>query len=156
MLKRPVARALLIASGMQGQERIAVTVWGGRISPVLDVSTRAIVLGVQGGRLTDRSELELPPAAMTKLAILADRGIGTLLCGAVSWGVARQADSFGLRLVPFLAGDVEDVIAAYLTGHLPHPDYAMPGCQGRWRRRRTGRCRLARVVTTREEEHAEE
>jgi len=142
--------------GMKGQERIAVTVCGGRISPVLDVSTRAIVLGVQDGQLTDRSELELPPAAVTKLAILADRGIRTLLCGAVSRGMAQQAASFGLRLVPFLAGEVEDVVAAYLTGHLPDPEFAMPGCQGRRRRRGTGRCRRGRPVTEREGVHAEE
>lgn len=57
-----------------GQERIAVTVWRGRMSPVLDVSTRALLLTVEDGRVLDRAELDLPETGGAKLAALANRG----------------------------------------------------------------------------------
>lgn len=110
-----------------GQERIAVTVWRGRMSPVLDVSTRALLLTVEDGRVLDRAELDLPETGGAKLAALANRGVGTLLCGAASHLMAQQAASFGLRLVPFLAGTIEEVVTAYLAGRLPHPSLSMPG-----------------------------
>lgn len=129
-----------------GQEWIAVTVWGGRVSPVLDVSSRAILFTVQDGRAGEHVELGLPTACGAKLAALANRGVHTLLCGAVSRIVAQQAAACGLRLVPFLAGEIEEVITAYLAGRLPHPSFAMPGCPGRGRARMGGRCRRGRAA----------
>lgn len=134
-----------------GQERIAVTVWGGRVSPVLDVSTRALLLTVEDGQTLDRAELELPATGGAKLAALSNRGVGTLLCGAVSRLMAQQATAFGLRLVPFLAGAVEEVVAAYLAGRLPHPSLSMPGCRG-WRPGHMGhRCRRGRMAEREED-----
>jgi predicted Fe-Mo cluster-binding NifX family protein len=129
-----------------GQDRIAVTVWGERVSPVLDVSSRALLLTLQDGQAGERTELELPEAGDAKLAALSNRGVRTLLCGAVSRSVAEQAAAFGLRLVPFLAGEVEQVIAAYLAGQLPQPSLSMPGCHGRQHGRRSRRCRRGQAV----------
>ena len=129
-----------------GQERIAVTVWRGRMSPVLDVSTRALLLTVEDGRVLDRAELDLPETGGAKLAALANRGVGTLLCGAASHLMAQQAASFGLRLVPFLAGTIEEVVTAYLAGRLPHPSLSMPGCHGRRRGHMGRRCHRGRIA----------
>lgn len=134
-----------------GEDRIAVTVWGGRVSPVLDVSSRALLLTVQDGQAGERTELDLPEAGDAKLAALSSRGVQTLLCGAVSRPVAELAAAFGLRLVPFLAGDVELVIAAYLSGQLPSPSLSMPGCHGRRHGRAGRRCRRGQPVEEREE-----
>jgi hypothetical protein len=126
---------------VMGQERIAVTVWGDRISPVLDVSNRALLLTVQDGGTSDYVELALPDGGSAKFSVLAGRGVRTILCGAVSGALAEQAAAFGLQLIAFLAGEVEQVVAAYVAGQLPQPSLAMPGCRG-WRRgRRSGRCR---------------
>jgi len=83
-----------------GQERIAVTVWGERISPVLDVSSRALLLTVQDGQTGDRTELKLPDAGGAKLAALSSQGIQTVLCGAVSQAVAEQAAALAQLAFP--------------------------------------------------------
>jgi hypothetical protein len=36
-----------------------------------------------------------------------------------------------VRVLPFIAGDVDEVIQAYITGELNRPRFAMPGCCGR-------------------------
>lgn len=118
-----------------------MTVWGERVSPVLDVSSRALLLTVQDGQAGERTELDLPEGGGAKLAALSSRGVQTLLCGAVSRSVAEQAAACGLRLVPFLAGEVELVVAAYLAGELPNPALSMPGCHGRQHGPRGRRCR---------------
>lgn len=128
-----------------------MTVWGGRVSPVLDVSSRAILITVQDGQAGERTELELPGPDPAKLAALRDQGVRTLLCGAVSRSLAVQAAAFGLRLVPFLAGEVEEVLAAYLAGQLPHPSLLMPGCQNRRHGRMGRRCRRGRPAAGEEE-----
>jgi len=132
-----------------------VTVWGGRVSPVFDVSGRAVLLTVEDGRASDHADVELPEEGRAKLATLSSRGVRTLLCGAVSRAMAQQAGAFGLRLVPFLAGTVEEVVSAYLAGRLPHPTFAMPGCHGRWRGRMGRRCRRGQPAAGKEKDNAE-
>jgi len=117
-------------------ERVAVAVWGGRISPLFDVSRRAVVLDLEGGRVVGRWDLDLPEGTgEASLSVLRRQGVSTLLCGAVSEELALRAVALGLELVPFLAGEVEAVVAAYLTSRLPSDAFAMPGCGSRWRRR---------------------
>lgn len=117
-------------------ERVAVAVWGGRISPLFDVSRRAVVLDLEGDRVVGRGELDLPEGTgEASLDVLRRHGVTTLLCGAVSEELALRAVALGLELVPFLAGEVEAVVAAYLASRLPNDAFAMPGCGSRWRRR---------------------
>jgi len=67
-------------------------------------------------------------------------GVETLGCGAISRPHAGAIAAEGIRLVPFVAGTVEEVVAAYAQGLLPGPAFVMPGC-GRRRRGRFGRGR---------------
>jgi len=111
-----------------GTQRVAATVWAERISPVFDVARRAVILTVGGGVVLERSEVELPAGpGEAKLASLSALGVGSLLCGAVSREVTGHAERLGLHLVPFLAGDAEAVIDAYLRGRLPSRAFSMPG-----------------------------
>ena len=113
-----------------------MAVWGERVSPLFDVSRRALLLDLAEGRVVGRDELDLPEGSgEASLAALRRHGATTLLCGAVSEELALRAAALGLELVPFLAGEVEAVIAAYLTSRLRNDAFAMPGCGGRWRRR---------------------
>jgi predicted Fe-Mo cluster-binding NifX family protein len=109
-------------------ERIAVTVWGERISPLLDVAQRALLLTTREGQVIERAEVTLlRGGGGTKLAAIRDLRADTALCGAVSRGLAQHAAALGLRLVPFLAGEVAEVVAAYLAGQLPREELTMPG-----------------------------
>lgn len=117
---------------MMVEERIAVTVWENRISPVFDVSRRALLLTIEDRREVGREELALPDGgADAKLAVLRGHRVGTLLCGAVSQSAALHAAATGIRLLAFLAGDAEEIIAAHLGGRLPSGLFVMPGCRGR-------------------------
>jgi hypothetical protein len=121
-----------------GDETIAVTIWGERVSPLLDVARRALILTVRDGAVAGRVEAELPAGpGEAKLAALAARSVRVLLCGAVSRPLAERAAALGLHVVSFLAGDAEAVVAAHLRGELPSDAFAMPGRRLR-RRRRAG------------------
>ncbi len=116
-------------------ERVAVTVWGERVSPLLDASRQALLLDLEQGRVVGRRQLSLPDGSgEAKLVTLRRHGVSTLLCGAASRELAARAAALGLELVPFLAGEVEVVIAAFLAGRLPDDALALPGCRARRRR----------------------
>jgi len=109
-----------------------LAVWEGRVSPVFDTSRRMLVLEVEGGQVRSRKELEIDgDDAFLKTSRLGELGISTLICGAVSVPLAQWIAARGIRLIPFVAGGVEEVVAAFLVGALPNPALTLPGCRGR-------------------------
>jgi len=124
--------------------RISIPIWNGRVSPVFDTASRLLVVevGPQGeyNRYeTDISDQFLP----SKVMRLTGLGIDTLICGAISRPVASMVTTAGIRLIPWISGQVEEVLQAFLRGALFTPQFLMPGCAGQWgrgrgRRRRRG------------------
>ncbi len=116
--------------------KIAVTVWNDRISPVFDVARTILVLSAESGQLVQQGlETFTNDQPMSKVLKLAELGVTTLICGAISRPLADLVSARGIQLIPFVAGDIDEVIDAYQTGDLPSSDLVMPGC-----RRRRGRC----------------
>lgn len=115
--------------------KIAVTIWNERISPVLDVAREVLVLDVENRSIVGRQKEKLPgtePWAQVERIVAL--GPHVLICGAISQPMVALLTSAGIRIVPFTAGDVEEVVAAWLAHTLPSPALCMPGCCGRMRR----------------------
>jgi predicted Fe-Mo cluster-binding NifX family protein len=130
--------------GVGGQATTAaLTVWEGRISPVFDVSREAIVLTVEQGSVTARHRESLAaPTPALRVERLVRLGIDTLVCGAISEPLRQALEARGVRVLGFVAGEVDEVASAFVAGSLPSAALSMPGCRGRNRRlrRRRGRC----------------
>ena len=124
--------------------RIGISTWDDRISPLFDTSTSLLVVEVAEGREVSREVRSLPEAPLPERAReLANWGIEVLLCGAISRPLAGMAALYGIQLIPWLSGNVEEVLAAFLggqfSGGVPDQRFAMPGCCRR--RGRLGRGR---------------
>lgn len=120
--------------------KVALTVWNGRISPVFDVSRMILVLDIHDGVVTGRREESIEgidPAQ--KAGKIAQWQVRELICGAISQSLAGRFAAYGIRTIPFVAGDAEEVIEAYLARKLPNRSMAMPGCRRGGRRRLRGR-----------------
>lgn len=119
--------------------KLALSVWNGRISPVFDAAKHLLVLKVENGQVVSRLERGIgTDEPLSKAGRLTELGVETLICGAVSRPLAEVIAARGIRLIPFVAGETEEVVAAFLAGTLPSPALAMPGCCGR-RMRHQGR-----------------
>ncbi|MGQ9662561.1 MAG: NifB/NifX family molybdenum-iron cluster-binding protein [Kiritimatiellia bacterium] len=115
--------------------RVAVATWNGRISPVFDVARQIMLLDFENGQEVSRRQETLPgtdPWAQT--ARLGALGVGVLICGAISRPMLALLTRKGVEVIPFTAGPVEDVLAAWRAGRLPNPALTMPGCYRRRRR----------------------
>jgi predicted Fe-Mo cluster-binding NifX family protein len=120
--------------------RIGVPIWNGRVSPVLDAAEQMLVVEIgTGGSTTRRAVLLSPRSLPAQAARIGELSLDTLVCGAVSRVLAEMLESSGLRLVPWVAGDLEEVLSAVETGELGNRRYSMPGCCGRRGRARHGR-----------------
>jgi len=117
--------------------KTAFTVWNGRIAPVFDTAKDVCLVEAENDCVISQSMRVLPPQA---LLWLAEQRVDAVVCGAISRPLHAQLSAAGIRVTPFVSGDVQEVIRAWLTGSLARPAFAMPGCCGR-RGLRRGCCR---------------
>jgi predicted Fe-Mo cluster-binding NifX family protein len=114
--------------------RIAIAVWKDRVSPVFDVSRDILVLDIENGSVTHRCLEKFTynnPEHM--LLRLMELKVKHLICGAISRTLAELLSGYGIKMISFTSGKIEEIIDAYLAGRLPNPVLAMPGCSG-WRK----------------------
>ena len=111
--------------------KIAIPTWNGRVSPVFDTASRLLVVEGAEGSETARFETEISEQFLpSKIMRLTGLGIDTLICGAISRPLAYMITTAGIKIIPWISGQVEDVLQAFLTGTLFDPRFIMPGCAG--------------------------
>lgn len=104
-------------------------IWDGRISPVLDVAGRFLVVHIENGRETSRREILMANTQPPLLAqSIKEMGGEVLLCGALSQPVAFWLAHAGVRVKPHLCGEADAILQAYLAGTLEQAQFRMPGC----------------------------
>ncbi len=121
--------------------RIAIPVWEGRVSPVLDVAEHLLIVDVDNGREVGRSVERFGPVILPQRAHrISELRVGVMICGAISRPLADMLLASGIRVFPCIIGEVEDVLRSYLDDGLTDPSFFMPGYAGPpGRRRRHGR-----------------
>ena len=112
--------------------RIALPEWQGRISPVFDTARTIILADCQKGKELGRSTEQLNELVMpVRVRRITGLGVNVLLCGAISRPLAGMLASAGISVIPFLSGEIDNVLSGYLNGELAAPQFLMPGCRGR-------------------------
>ncbi len=129
--------------------RVGIPIWNGRVSPVLDTAERVVVVDTEAQTGELREEVALEPLRLPlRAARIAELRLDLLVCGAVSRPLAEMLAAAGVRLEPWISGEVEDVLGALTAGQLDRPRYRMPGCcGGRGQGRGRGRGRTHRGRT---------
>jgi predicted Fe-Mo cluster-binding NifX family protein len=114
--------------------KTAFSYWNKRIAPVFDIAQRLRVLEIESGRVIRETEETMTgDLPIQKVQYLAESGIGTLVCGAISTQLSELMAAYGIRITPFVAGDLSEVMKAWRTGGLDSRNFDMPGCTERHR-----------------------
>ena len=108
--------------------KIAMTVWGNRVSPVFDSAQTILLADIEGMTVTNRRREFIPVTIPSTMArTLVELNIDTLICGAISQQPALIIEQAGIYLLPFIAGNAEQILEEYAK-NVPISKYAMPGC----------------------------
>jgi predicted Fe-Mo cluster-binding NifX family protein len=112
--------------------KVVLTVWENRISPVADSARQLLVVDVENrtirGRRTEPLDAE---SVFYRARRLSDLEVEIFICGAISDFFANLLEGYGIRLIPFICGEAEEVLDAYLEDSLPCQRFMMTGCQHR-------------------------
>ncbi len=120
--------------------KLAIPVWNDRVSPVFDTATQILIVEVEKGQILTRQIYKIDQIpGFQRGEWLARAGVKTVVCGAVSNSQEAVLRAAGMDVIPWIGGDIEDVIFAYCTGGLDRGDFRLPGFDNGHRRRRRGR-----------------
>ncbi len=117
--------------------KVAIPIWKGRVSPVFDTACRMVIVEFEDGRPGERSEFVVKNGGSSaRVGLLQDLGATTLICGAISNRTASIVEHCGIELVPWVVGEIDDVIEAFFSDSLGTDGFIMPGCRHRHGRRK--------------------
>ena len=105
--------------------KVAVPIFGDRVSPRFDVATSFLVATVDRGEISDRRVLDAsewaPHDRINRLVTLA---VDAVVCGGIDRWSAESLRSVDIVLYGWVSGTIEESLAALIRGELE--DYAMP------------------------------
>lgn len=133
--------------------KVAITEHQGRIAPVFDTCRRLkVFVQTDDGDVMVSDEDWSSLGRHNRAARLKELGVEALICGGISCRLEQLIDLHGIKLMPWVAGDISEVLGALREGSISDPRYSMPGrgfgrCQrkmGRGRRMEMAHSRRAR------------
>jgi predicted Fe-Mo cluster-binding NifX family protein len=109
--------------------KAAFATWQGRIAPLFDTSRQAWIVECLRGRIvSEQSQSLKDPSPVGKAMCLVEWEVSALICGAISRQLQAMVSAHGIRVIPFVSGDLRQVIQAWLEGRIQDGQYKMPGC----------------------------
>lgn len=108
--------------------RVAIPIFRSRVSPVFDTCARLLVIDLDQGKETQRQEIYLDKLSLSEREpILKKLNVTTFICGGISETLHNILKASGNRLIIGIAGEVEKVLAAFLSDQLDEAQFQMPG-----------------------------
>ena len=121
--------------------KIAIPVWGDNVGTTFDFAHHLLLVDVNRNREEKRNVTALPDEhSFNRARRLSGLKVDVLICGAISQQMFFNLANSGINIVPFVKGDVEQVLSAFLSGRLAESRFLLPGCppdaRADWKKRR--------------------
>jgi predicted Fe-Mo cluster-binding NifX family protein len=118
--------------------KLAVPEHLGRIAPVFDCCRRVMIVVERPlEEMLVHNEAWASVPRFFRATRLVELQVEVLVCGGISCWMEDEVRRRGIRLIPWVAGDVWEILGALRDGRIYDPQYAMPG-RGRCARRYRG------------------
>jgi predicted Fe-Mo cluster-binding NifX family protein len=109
--------------------KIAIPIWGEKVSPVFDTAARLMIFQVADRGEPVRFETPLYEKEFANRCYrIQALGVDILICGAISRAFSKMLSASGVNVISWISGDAEEVFEAYIEGKLNGSKYLMPGC----------------------------
>ena len=110
--------------------KIAISIWNGFVSNVFDFADQLLVVDVEDQGEVGRSEFQLGQQAIQqRTSQLTKLNVDVLICGGISQSLASMLMASNIEVIPFVTGQVDEVLNAYFSNQLAEPQFLQPGSQ---------------------------
>lgn len=107
--------------------KIALTIWGNRISPVFDSAQTLLVVEIENDRVVKKSHENFNSNCAGLIENFKIQDVSVLICGAISEKPANLLALSKIKLIPFVTGNAAQVLDLYLNKKAFPAAYSMPG-----------------------------
>ena len=120
--------------------RIAIPIFGPRVSPRFDCAPSLLLFRVENGKVVEQGEVSLSELApWQRLGRVQELGIQIMICGGIDGYSARLLEAQQIQVFAWIAGEAEEAIKTFLRGELKSGLSLCPGCGGKRVRMRKGK-----------------
>ncbi|MBN2007895.1 hypothetical protein JW960_00970 [candidate division KSB1 bacterium] len=118
---------------------IAIAAYQNRIASLLDSAENLIMLDSPDYCLSNASQIDICGKSNNEIVqLLAEQNIKILICGAIHDCVWQQIEARHIKVIPWVTGNIQNVVQAFITDTLASSAFLMPGRFGKNRNRRRG------------------
>lgn len=107
--------------------KVALTVWGNRISPVFDSAQTLLVAEIINDKVVNKSFEPFDSNSSDLPENLNKMDVSVLICGAISERPASIIASSEIKLIPFVTGTPGQILDLYLSNKPASVSHFMPG-----------------------------
>ena len=109
---------------------ICIAGYQNRVATLLETATELRLYTLEDGRVVRSGMTAMPTAGAASLpAYLKTMGVDIVICGGLSTAVRNGFEAMGIRIIPWVKGPIEAVLAAYLEDQMDQ--MIMPGRSGK-------------------------
>jgi predicted Fe-Mo cluster-binding NifX family protein len=99
--------------------KIAIPVFGNRVSPRFDCANTMLLVTIRRKEIIEKKEFEIAQLNIfERVKQLANLGITKVICGGIDIFSLRLLNSHGINVIPFISGEIENVIKLFINGQL--------------------------------------
>lgn len=103
--------------------RIAIPRMGESVAPCFETCATMAIFTVERGRVVDQVDFPLRSRdPFDRVRVLRDRAVDTVICGGMQAAYEDLVRASGFRVISWVCGPVEDLLAAFLAGRLAPGD----------------------------------
>ena len=108
--------------------RMAIPVFNGRISPVLDACTQIGIFDYEQKNEVKRHTIWVDGFSLSeRLANLEKLGVNVIICCGISDVLHKLLKSKNIRVIAGRIGEIEEVVDAFFCNQLDNECFLMPG-----------------------------
>jgi predicted Fe-Mo cluster-binding NifX family protein len=118
--------------------RVAIPIFGPRVSPRFDCAPSLLLFTVENGKVVERGEAYLTHLDLwQRLGRLRELGIQALICGGIDGHSARVLQDYQIQVISWVAGEADEAMKLFLQGELKSGSFLYPRCgRKRYRNRK--------------------
>jgi predicted Fe-Mo cluster-binding NifX family protein len=108
--------------------KLAVTVWGNRISPVFDAARTLLVAEIEHNKIARQFYTSFDPGSPVDLVdTLKKNKVNILVCGAISKTPADLISDQEIQIIPFVTGNTRQFLDSFARDRTVAKNHMMPG-----------------------------
>lgn len=99
--------------------KVAIPMFNSRVSPSFDFASNVLVATVENKSVLHKEKcslINLNP--IRRSALLRQQGVNVLICGGISDFTARLLMGNGIKVIPMVTGEAEEVLGRFVNGTL--------------------------------------